>query len=91
MPTFIPGLGAFVRLKQPTPEPRIDARIGLAGPVAGALAAATCLLMYAATRGEIWHALARSGAVINLFNLTPLWTLDGARAFRAMSSMNAWS
>ena len=34
-PMFIPGLGAFVRLKQYPPMPSEDARVGLAGPVWG--------------------------------------------------------
>jgi len=87
LPMFVPGLGAFVRLRQPAPEPRIDARIGLAGPIAGALAAAACVGAHAVTDDRLWLGLAHTGALINLFNLTPLWTLDGSRAFRAMSTL----
>ena len=34
-PTFIPGLGALVRLKQHPASPKEDARVGLAGPIWG--------------------------------------------------------
>src|SRR6185369_768538 len=37
-PMFVPGLGAFVRLKSHPPTPAQDARVGLAGPVWGAAA-----------------------------------------------------
>ncbi len=42
-PMFIPGLGAFVRMEQYPAGPREDARVGLAGPLWGLLAAVvTC-------------------------------------------------
>jgi Zn-dependent protease len=33
----------------------------------------------------LWFGLAQAGAVLNLFNLTPLLFLDGGRAFNALS------
>lgn len=42
-PMFIPGLGAFIRLQAGRLAPREDARIGLAGPRWGTLAAAATL------------------------------------------------
>jgi Zn-dependent protease len=36
---------------------------------------------------ELWFALAQAGAILNLFNLTPLFVLDGGRAFNAMSAI----
>ena len=32
----------------------------------------------------IWAAIAHLGAFINLFNLLPVWQLDGSRAFHAL-------
>ncbi len=84
-PMFVPGLGAFVRLKQRPVEPREDARIGLAGPIWGAGAALACLGLSYLTDHPLMHALARTGAWINLFNLLPFWSLDGGRAFNALS------
>jgi Zn-dependent protease len=84
-PMFVPGLGAFIRSRQYPASPAEDAAVGLAGPVWGFGAALFC---YGA--GLIWDAplflaLARVGAWINLFNLLPIWTLDGGRGFRALS------
>ena len=41
-PMFIPGLGAFIRIRQHFDDPRMDARIGLAGPLWGLGAALAC-------------------------------------------------
>jgi Zn-dependent protease len=84
-PMFIPGLGAFIRMRGVRMPPVPDARIGLAGPLYGLGAAATALALYAATRRPVWSAVAHFGAVINLFNLIPLWQLDGSRGFHSLT------
>lgn len=84
-PMFVPGLGAFVRLKQRLATAREEARVGLAGPNWGLGAALVCGIVYAATGSPFWGAIARVGAWLNLFNLLPFLGLDGDRAFRAMS------
>lgn len=83
-PMFIPGLGAFVRLKQMPLNARQDARIGLAGPIWGTAAALVCLAIGHAMRWPAWIAIAHVGAWINLFNLLPIWQLDGSRGFRSL-------
>lgn len=89
-PMFIPGLGAFVRLKQHMPTAREDARVGLAGPIWGLAAALVCWLLSVAFHSPLFAALAKVGAWINLFNLTPFWQLDGSRAFRALTRSQRW-
>jgi Zn-dependent protease len=84
-PMFIPGLGALVRLRQRPANAREDARIGLAGPLWGLTAAAAAWGIHLAGGGPIWAAIAHLGAWINLFNLIPLWQLDGGRGFRPLS------
>lgn len=84
-PMFVPGLGAFVRLKQRPVSPREDARVGLAGPIWGLGAALAAWGIHLAGGGPLWAAIARVGALINLFNLLPLGPLDGGRAFGALS------
>jgi Zn-dependent protease len=84
-PMFIPGVGAFVRLGA-APKTNIeDARIGLAGPWWGLAAALFCYAVFLATDSAIFAAIARIGAWINLFNLIPIWQLDGGRAFRSLT------
>ncbi len=84
-PMFIPGLGAFVRLKQYPANPREDARVGLAGPIWGLGAALAAYAIFRWTAEPIWAAIARFGAWINLFNLLPVWQLDGGRGFKALT------
>jgi Zn-dependent protease len=84
-PMFIPGLGAIVLLQQRWLNVAQDARIGLAGPVWGLGASAMCWLTWLATHEPVWAAIAAAGAWINLFNLLPVWNLDGGRGFRALT------
>ena len=89
-PMFLPGLGAIVRLHQYPQTPREDARIGLAGPLWGLGASVATLVLYYATQLPIIAAIATVGAWINLFNLLPVWQLDGARGFRSLSRQQRW-
>jgi Zn-dependent protease len=83
-PMFIPGFGAFVSLYDSPKNVGEDARIGLAGPIWGAGAALAFLVPHQVSPAGIWLALAHATAYINLFNLTPVWQLDGGRGFRAL-------
>jgi Zn-dependent protease len=89
-PMFVPGLGAFVRLKQAPVTPREDSRIGLAGPVWGLGAAVGAAAGAQLGGGPLWLAVAHTGAWINLFNLMPVWQLDGSRGFAALGYAQRW-
>jgi len=84
-PMFVPGFGAFVRLDQYPQSAREDARVGLAGPLWGLGAALVAFAIHLATGAPIWAAIARTAAFLNLFNLLPVWQLDGGRGYRALS------
>lgn len=84
-PMFIPGFGAMIRLKQYPSTPAEEARVGLAGPLWGLGAALLAGALYLGTQAPYWGALARFGGWINLFNLLPVWQLDGAHAFKALT------
>lgn len=89
-PMFIPGFGALVRLKQYPVNAVEDARVGLAGPIYGLGAALFAAALAWATSSEALFAIAKTGAWINLFNLVPVWQLDGGRAFRALDRRQRW-
>jgi Zn-dependent protease len=89
-PLFIPLVGAVVMLKERITDPIVDARIGLAGPIWGMAAAIGAWLVARATGAAIWLAIAELTAFLNLFNLTPVWQLDGSRGFNAMSRDERW-
>lgn len=84
-PMFIPGVGALIRLKQLHLKPVEDNRVGLAGPLYGFGAALFCYGVYAFTGWPAWGAIAHFGAFINLFNLIPVWQLDGARGWHSLA------
>jgi len=89
-PLFIPGVGALVMLKQHVTDPLTDARIGLAGPIWGLGAGLTALAMYIVTGAEIWRAIAQLTGFLNLFNLTPVWQLDGSRGMHVLARGERW-
>src|SRR5262249_46282350 len=82
--------GALVRLQQYPATVIEDARVGLAGPMWGLGAAAASFAIYLATQEPFWGALAQFGAMINLFNLIPVWQLDGGRGFRSLTRGQRW-
>ena len=90
-PMFIPGVGAFVRLRQLPATVGQDARVGLAGPVWGLGAGLAAYGVFMATGAPIWAAIARTAGWINLFNLLPVWQLDGGRGFRALARSQRWA
>jgi Zn-dependent protease len=90
-PLFIPGVGALVMLRQHVTDPVTDARIGLAGPVWGLGAAVVAWVIYQITGAPIWLAIAELTGFLNLFNLLPIWQLDGSRGFHALSRSQRWA
>ena len=84
-PMFVPGFGAVVRATQRPIDPRENARVGLAGPLWGLGAALVACALHATTGWAGVAAVARSGAWLNLFNLLPVWHLDGARGLDALA------
>jgi Zn-dependent protease len=84
-PMFVPGLGAFVRLNQYPVDAHEDARTGLAGPLWGLAATCVAAAIGAALGSRVAWSIACTSALINLFNLIPVWQLDGSRGLRALS------
>jgi Zn-dependent protease len=87
MPVFLPGLGAYVKWTGLGVTKRQMAQIALAGPLAGWIAAAGCFIVYTYTHDPLWAALARTGAVINVLNLIPVWVLDGGKAANSLGQV----
>ena len=84
-PMFIPFLGAAIFSKSLGDNALAEARVGLAGPILGSLAAGVVALAGALTGSSFLLALAYVGFLINLFNLLPVVPLDGGRAMAAMA------
>ncbi|HEU0318837.1 MAG TPA: site-2 protease family protein [Solirubrobacteraceae bacterium] len=84
-PMFIPFLGAVITAKSLGENALAEARVGLAGPLLGSLAAALVAVAGAITGSGFLQALAYVGFLLNLFNLLPVVPLDGGRAMAAMA------
>ena len=76
-PVFIPFVGAAIfQRSHPTTAVR-QAQIGIAGPIAGTVAASAALAIYAATHIQFFALWALVGFGLNLFNMIPFGMLDG--------------
>lgn len=84
-PMFIPGFGALILLRGRSLDPVQDSRVGLAGPIYGFGAAVICLAVALLTGSHMWGAIAYFGAIMNLFNLIPIWQLDGSRGYHSLT------
>jgi Zn-dependent protease len=83
---FIPMLGAAVFMSRMPKNARDEAEVGIAGPIAGALASSVCLLIALANphSSGVWASLAYFGFFMNLFNLIPIVPFDGGRVLAAI-------
>jgi Zn-dependent protease len=84
MPVFLPGLGAYVRWSALGVTAQTRAFVSLAGPLAGAVGAAVCALLWLQTGDSLWRGLASATALLNVLNLIPVWVLDGGQAVAAL-------
>jgi Zn-dependent protease len=87
MPVFLPGLGAYVRWEGLGITRKTRAEVSLAGPFAGLVGAAICALLYLRTSYGLWAVLGHSSAVLKVWNLTPVWVLDGGQAANALAKL----
>ena len=84
-PMFIPFMGAVIWARSLGSDALTEARVGLAGPIFGAIASAAVAIAGLTTHTELLEALGYFGFFINLFNLLPVVPLDGGRAAAAMT------
>ena len=80
-PVFVPFLGAYV--KHTRGHPWQTARVAIAGPILGGVAALACYLYGRESGSGLFVALGYFGFILNLFNLLPLGILDGGSVWRS--------
>src|SRR5262245_49726334 len=89
LPVFIPFIGAYVALRNMRFDPWVNARVSLAGPIAGGLAAAGCLAAAVSLDSDFLRALAYTGFLLNLINLVPIGILDGGHVLQSWRVLRA--
>lgn len=89
-PTFIPFVGAWIKLKDMPHDAETEAYVGIAGPVAGTLVSLACYHLAGVNQSPLLLALAYAGFMLNLFNLIPLSPMDGGRITGVISPRVWW-
>lgn len=89
-PIFIPFMGALINLRQQPQNAKVEAIVGIGGPIAGTIGALACYAVHLVVphdsrTGWLTFALAFAGSLLNLFNLLPVPPLDGGRITAALS------
>jgi Zn-dependent protease len=84
-PVFIPFVGAFIAMQGRPRNAAVEARVAMAGPIAGSLAAWATLWAGIELDLPLLRALGHSAVLINLFNLIPVPPLDGGRIVTAFT------
>lgn len=88
-PMFVPGFGAFVRGSHYPKSPEAAGDVALSGPLWGAASGLVTLALGLAL-GQPWLiGAAVLIAEVHLFNLFPVWQLDGSRALQTLSKHQA--
>jgi len=77
-PIFIPFLGAAIFQRSHPTDALRQAQIGIAGPIAGTIGATVAFALYGTIHSPVLLLAALIGFYLNLFNLIPVWQLDGA-------------
>jgi Zn-dependent protease len=80
-PVFIPFLGAYVRHTRGNPWQ--TARVAIAGPIIGGVAALVCYAIGRSNGSDLLVALGYFGFVLNLLNLLPFGIFDGGAVWRS--------
>jgi Zn-dependent protease len=84
-PIFIPFVGAVINLRQQPANAKVEAVVGIGGPIAGTIGAFVAYAIYLHTGSKIALVSAHFGFLMNLFNLLPVPPLDGGRVTAAVS------
>ncbi len=89
-PIFIPFVGALINLRQQPPNAKVEAIVGIGGPILGTLGALACyamavMLPVTPDVRALLLEISYVGFLLNLFNLLPVPPLDGGRVMAAVS------
>lgn len=87
-PIFIPFIGALINLRQSPPNAKVEAIVGIGGPLLGTIGALICYVLFLTVplfHNQIFKEVTVLGFLLNFFNLLPVPPLDGGRITAAIS------
>ncbi len=84
LPTFIPFIGAYVKVKREHLSPWRSALVSLAGPFVGSIGAAAAWASSTLGDAQLLVGIANIGFLLNAFNLLPIGFLDGGTVAHAI-------
>ncbi len=85
LPVFLPFLGAVINMRGRPEDVYREAQMAYSGPLAGVLASFMVYLGGWVLGSQFLLVLAQVGFFLNLFNLIPVYPLDGGRVASAIS------
>ena len=85
LPVFIPFMGAVISMRGLPRNAWIEAKVAFGGPLLGTLGSLCVLGMGLYSQEPLFFALAKTGFLINLFNMMPVSPMDGGRILGAVS------
>nr|WP_121612597.1 site-2 protease family protein [Mesobacillus foraminis] len=83
---FIPFLGAFISMKEQPKDANTEAYLAYGGPLLGTIAFLPAIPLFIMTENPFWLMVITLGALLNLFNLMPVYPLDGGRIVGVIST-----
>lgn len=89
-PIFIPFIGALINLRGKPANAKVEAVIGIGGPLLGTIGALICYVLFLTVhqcQNPIFYQVTVLGFLLNFFNLLPVPPLDGGRVTAAISPL----
>jgi Zn-dependent protease len=85
LPVFIPFVGAYIAMRSLPRNAWVEAKVAFGGPALGTLGALAVLGVALYTQEPLFFALAKTGFLLNLFNMVPVSPMDGGRILSGVS------
>lgn len=80
-------IGGVADINVPPNKPKIEFWVAIMGPVVSVVIASISAIIYVATEHELAYWVARFNTIILLFNMLPIFPMDGGRILRSVMAL----